>query len=232
MPDDIFYYGVQGERYGPVTREQLSTLIENGRLGPGDYLWDELRDEWIPLSEHPDFAGPLLAAAQHAERNAPAIGRPYAGFLLRLSAHFVDALFLMLPAMIWSAIVFTIVDIDPDSVDPVALGEAPFSPENRAQTIALLRWQAWFYGGLATIEWLYRAGFESSALQGTLGKRIFGLIVVDGRGRRISFGHATLRHFCKLLSWLSIGFGFMLILFNDRRQGLHDQLAGTYVLRS
>lgn len=232
MAEENFYYGIDGERYGPVSREQLLTLIEAGRLKVGDYLWSESNDEWVPLADREDLAPALLSAAQHAERSAPASGRPYAGFLLRLSAHLVDVFFLILPSMIWSMVVMGIVDFDPNSVDPVSLGEAPLSPENRATTMELLRWQAWFYGGLLLIEWLYRAGLESSTLQATLGKRVFGLVVVDTDGERISFGRASLRHFCKLLSIMSLGLGFLLVLMHERRQALHDQLAGTFVLRS
>jgi uncharacterized RDD family membrane protein YckC len=39
--------------------------------------------------------------------------------------------------------------------------------------------------------WPYFAGLESSAWQASLGKRVLGMVVTDGAGRRISFGRAT-----------------------------------------
>ncbi|MFQ3594266.1 MAG: RDD family protein [Gemmataceae bacterium] len=80
------------------------------------------------------------------------------------------------------------------------------------------------------ITWLYFAGMESSSLQATLGKMAVGLRVTDLEGRPIGFLQATGRFFGKLLSSLICCIGYIMILTNDQRQGLHDQLAKTYVL--
>ena len=78
--------------------------------------------------------------------------------------------------------------------------------------------------------WPYYAYFESSARQATLGKQLFGLRVVDQRGVRLSFGHATLRHFAKVLSAIPLYLGFIIIAFNERKFGLHDIVAKTCVI--
>lgn len=80
------------------------------------------------------------------------------------------------------------------------------------------------------IGWLYFATLESSVKQSTFGKRIMGLTVVDVNGNRISFGRATGRHFAKILSVLTLLIGYIMVLFTKKRQGLHDMIAGTYVL--
>jgi len=79
--------------------------------------------------------------------------------------------------------------------------------------------------------WLYEALMESSSYQATLGKMIFGMKVTDLNGNRISFAQATGRHFAKLLSWI-LFIGFIMVGFTERKQGLHDILAGTLVLKS
>ena len=79
--------------------------------------------------------------------------------------------------------------------------------------------------------WLYYALMESSAKQATLGKMALGIIVTDMEGRRIGFGKATGRYFAKILSALILGIGFLMIAFTQRKQGLHDILAGTLVIR-
>ena len=81
------------------------------------------------------------------------------------------------------------------------------------------------------ITWLYYALMESSAKQATLGKMALGIIVTDMEGRRIGFGKATGRHFAKILSALILGIGFLMVAFTQRKQGLHDILAGTLVIR-
>ena len=81
------------------------------------------------------------------------------------------------------------------------------------------------------ITWLYYALMESSAKQATLGKMALGIVVTDLDGRRIGFGKATGRHFAKILSALILGIGFIMVAFTQRKQGLHDILAGTLVIR-
>jgi uncharacterized RDD family membrane protein YckC len=80
--------------------------------------------------------------------------------------------------------------------------------------------------------WLYEAFMLSSTYQATLGKMIFGMKVSDLNGRRISFGRATGRHFAKWLSSMILGIGYIMVGFTERKQGLHDMLAGTLVMRS
>jgi uncharacterized RDD family membrane protein YckC len=80
------------------------------------------------------------------------------------------------------------------------------------------------------ISWLYFALQESSAVQASLGKRAFGLKVVDERGQRIEFGRATFRFFGKILSGLILGIGFLMAGLTPRKQALHDIFAGTFVV--
>jgi uncharacterized RDD family membrane protein YckC len=92
-------------------------------------------------------------------------------------------------------------------------------------------------GGIAFVlvifgSWLYEAFMLSSPYQATLGKMVFGMKVTDLNGSRISFGRATGRHFAKWLSTLVLCIGFIMVGFTERKQGLHDLLAGTLVRRS
>jgi len=80
--------------------------------------------------------------------------------------------------------------------------------------------------------WLYFAGMESSHWQATLGKKAFSLRVTDLQGRRISFLRATGRHLAKLLSFLTLFLGFLMIPFTKRKQALHDMIARCVVVWS
>jgi uncharacterized RDD family membrane protein YckC len=77
--------------------------------------------------------------------------------------------------------------------------------------------------------WLYEALMESSTRQATLGKMIFGMRVTDLAGNRISFARATGRHFGKWISALVLFIGYIMAGFTERKQALHDMLAGTLV---
>jgi uncharacterized RDD family membrane protein YckC len=81
------------------------------------------------------------------------------------------------------------------------------------------------------VSWLYGAGFESSPLQATPGKLLLGLRVTDLEGRRITFLRATGRAVGKWISGVLLGMGYVLAAFTDRKQGLHDLIAGTLVRR-
>ena len=76
---------------------------------------------------------------------------------------------------------------------------------------------------------LYCALLESSSWQATIGKRVLGLKVTNRRGERIGFGRAAARFVAKLLSALTLFLGYLVMLFTQRRQALHDLIAGTLV---
>ena len=79
---------------------------------------------------------------------------------------------------------------------------------------------------LTMASWLYWALMECSPWQATLGKKMFGLEVTDLEGRRISFLRATGRYFGKI-----IVVGFIMIPFTEKKQALHDMIAGCLVVK-
>lgn len=76
---------------------------------------------------------------------------------------------------------------------------------------------------------IYYAGMESSRWQATPGKRLFGLSVSDMNGKRISFGRALIRLFLKVISGSIFGLAYLVCLFTDQKQTLHDVVIGTLV---
>jgi len=81
------------------------------------------------------------------------------------------------------------------------------------------------------IGWVYFAMMESSARQATLGKEIVGLTVTNYEGERLSFAQATSRYFAKIVSTLTLGIGFLMIAWTEKKQGLHDIITKTYVVK-
>lgn len=88
---------------------------------------------------------------------------------------------------------------------------------------------------LALIElaagWLYYALMESSKNQGTLGKMALNLAVTDLEGNRISFARASGRFFGKIISRMILYIGFILAGLTEKKQALHDMMAGCLVVR-
>jgi len=68
---------------------------------------------------------------------------------------------------------------------------------------------------------------------GTPGKMALKLKIVDAKtGNRLSTGQAIGRYFAYLVSMLPFGLGFIWIGIDSKKQGWHDKLAGTVVVKS
>ena len=80
------------------------------------------------------------------------------------------------------------------------------------------------------IGWLYSAIMVSSPQQGTLGKMALGIRVTDINGQRVSFATASGRHFAQVLSSIPCCGGYFMAAFTEKKQTLHDLMAGTLVL--
>lgn len=82
------------------------------------------------------------------------------------------------------------------------------------------------------VTWLYHALMESSEWQATVGKKVLGLVVTDMDGRRVSFWRATGRHFAKIVTnMVPVFIGYILAGFTEKKQALHDMIAGCVILR-
>lgn len=87
------------------------------------------------------------------------------------------------------------------------------------------------YGVTTILSILYYPYMEASESQATIGKQMLGMKVVDLDGNRITFMKAFIRSpIGKFLSGIILYLGFLIIGFHSRKQGLHDMIAGTYVV--
>lgn len=96
--------------------------------------------------------------------------------------------------------------------------------------IRLLAPHTYFYGVSALISLIYLVGFWSWKSQ-TPGKMAMGLKIIAADGSRMGLGRAILRYLGYFVSAIILGLGFIMIAFDSHKQGLHDKIAGTYVIR-
>ena len=66
----------------------------------------------------------------------------------------------------------------------------------------------------------------------TPGKMAVGVKVVMANGDPIDFGPALLRYFGYWVSGLIFGIGYLMIAFTAEKRGLHDNIAGTVVIKT
>jgi len=182
----------------------------------------------LPSGYDPNTFATASQAASPVVYAQPSV--QYAGFWLRVVAYLIDSIVmslafmaLFIPFAIMTGLTAVLGNIHPGEYPRdvgAVLGGTFFLG---IITIACLG----FLGG-----WLYHAKMESSSWQATLGKKALNLRVTDLYGARVSFNRATGRHFAKLITGLiPFGVGFMLAGFTERRQALHDMIAGCLVLR-
>jgi len=181
----------------------------------------------------PAGAPPVYAAPQ-VYAQAPT--SQYAGFWVRFVAYFVDSLIIGIPMT--AVIVTVILVFGAGSI--AAFKSLPSNPDPdqvQAQLIpmitALIGAYAMFIAGALMLYWLYFALMESSDRQATFGKAMMNLRVTDANGNRLSFGHASGRFFSKIITGMvPFGIGYIMAGFTQKKQALHDFIAGTVVIRT
>jgi uncharacterized RDD family membrane protein YckC len=180
-------------------------------------------------SPHPDDATfcPTCGSWVAAVGNLPstATGGRYASFWQRVGAYVIDALVIGIPTNIVSQLALS--------------GSQPQVTQTTDHTTGqvTLHWHGDWTALLVLLalssvaSWLYMALMLSSARQATLGKMALGLVVTDEAGERISFGRATGRYLSTWIVGLTIGIGYLMVIWTRRKQALHDKIAGTLVVR-
>lgn len=132
-------------------------------------------------------------------------GEPnYAGFGVRLAAYLIDLVAL---ALIRAAISL--------------LFSVPFMSTG---------WGILWFGNL--FGFLYFVFLEAGSGQATIGKQVMKIKVVDAYGQRMTLSKSFIRNLSKILSSLILLIGFLLILFDDKKRGLHDMIAKTFVVEA
>jgi len=212
-----YYVDADHQRQGPLTRETFLDAFDRGLLDAATLVWRSGLAAWQPLASVVDELGlrgrvppPVVARAQATTTTADDI--VYAGFLKRWAALIIDSLVLFVPTFVLAFVFGFLATLSGGA------GQSPMW----AQAIGYLAW--------IIVAPFYYAGFESSRHQATLGKQAVGIKVTDLAGRRIGLGRALGRWFAAALSYLTLYIGFFMAGFTERKQALHDYVAGTLVV--
>lgn len=233
-----WYYVENGERRGPVATDVLSGQISSGGLPSNTLVWRDGMSDWAPadtlhelsggfVSTYPGPAGsPILESGQPGQelggydpfaQSEYGDVQPiaYAGFWKRFAAYIIDYL-IVTAVNVVVQIGFTIFMgmLDASGADEAVL--------TGFVVVFLLLWTGAYF--------VFYAWFESSKFQGTPGKIVVQIKVTDLEGHPVSFGRALGRNVAKILSSVILLFGFLMVAFTERKQGLHDMIAGCLVV--
>jgi uncharacterized RDD family membrane protein YckC len=222
---------------GPFTREQVLEKLQRGEVTLSSLAFVEGLSQWTPLRDvmgrvesaapavpvstvAPTMRPPATSSAavySYAATMQPPAHYVYAGFWLRFVAIFIDGLILA-PLTVISVL--------------LQWGMKSTTTDSDSGLTALTALVLFGYAVVAFIlRWLYFSLMESSPWQATVGKKVLGLRVTGLDGGRIGFGRATGRYFGKIISSLTLFIGFIMAGFTERKQALHDMIAGTLVVR-
>ena len=133
----------------------------------------------------------------------------YGGFWVRLLASLIDsiwvlALTLTLGWLVYGAVYFESTDFIQGGADFIISYVLPFL--------------------ITMVFWVYKAA--------TPGKMVLGLKIVDATTlENVSKGRLVLRYFAYYVSLIPIGLGFLWVAWDKKKQGWHDKIAKTLVIK-
>jgi uncharacterized RDD family membrane protein YckC len=146
------------------------------------------------------------------------LSAPKGGFFIRLVAYVIDSfiLFFLDRLLIFAADIF------------LGKGSLSFSAADLTeQNIGHLL----YYMAMSMLIGCFYFTYCHGVTGQTIGKWICGLKVVQKNGEPLGIGRAFLRWFGYWVSGFFFFFGFIWIAFSKQKQGWHDKIAGSYVIK-
>lgn len=148
--------------------------------------------------------GTISSSTATISTNIPsAPSASYAGFWLRVAASLIDAFIFGLV----SAVLVSIYSW--------------FSADSAKPLLGITQLAVWV---------LYFPFMESRG-GATFGKKLVGIRVQNANGETLSFGRSLARSFSKTISATIFMIGFVMVGFTEKKQGLHDIIAGCVVVK-
>ena len=147
----------------------------------------------------------------------------YANFMLRMAAFVVDTMILGFLFKLLSWLLFVTLSIN--------LRMEDFFSDDHEMIVTpfiAIPFLTFFTVQLVGF-WLYYALTET-LFGGSLGKLLLHLRVTGLDGRRIGFKNATGHAFARILSFVPFLTGYMMAVFTEKTQALHDLFAGCIVI--
>lgn len=223
----------------PVETDALTSATEVtcpacGRLQPAgsyciacgiDYAKWQLRQEQDKETAQKGqvvcpFCGNIQHAASYCQRcggalqtSASSIAASYAGFWIRAAALVIDSIIVWITQIVLAIILEAMAGL--------------LSPDMDADSFASVIMLALFSSAVSIA---YYVVFTGSCGQ-TPGKMLMRLKVVRSDGSAMTYGRAALREILgKFVSGITLGVGYLMVVFDNRKQGLHDKIADTCVI--
>lgn len=237
-----WYYAEDGNRHGPLSREELDALAEGGTILSETPVWHPTYSDWQPYGGGTERAqaarttvcrvsGDRVPAEDAIALFGGVVSAPWKEYYLE---HLREGL--PLPgeknyAGFWPRAAAKLLDyallgafnmcaalllwgLTPADAGP-GVNLTLSLTVNLLQIIAAATYATYFIG----------------AFGATPGKMALGLSVVAPGHERVSYLRAFGRYWAEVLSGMVLYLGYLMPLFDDERRALHDHLCGTRVLQ-
>jgi uncharacterized RDD family membrane protein YckC len=212
--------GGDGIEYGPATLDEIKEWILDGRVAGMTRVWRSDLAVWSAADRYSELLPDL--ARLHAVTTAQR-GRP-CGFWARLAAYILDRFIL---AAIFFAVWSQAAESRHWKMPEMPAEITPATTEEFRK-----EWTEWMnhalpilYPILLLYEVLLNGRFGA-----TVGKMIIGARITMVDGSRLTYRRALLRWFAERICEFCFFVGYLMVLTNPAKRGLHDWLAGTRVV--
>ena len=143
----------------------------------------------------------------------------YAGFWVRLFAGILDIAFLA-PVFIILVYLLAPADYKMMKIDQPSFHYSEFAASTHSSIVD--------YIGYA-LSIAYVTYFLSRKGQATIGKKILGIYVGNPDGSQLTVGRSSARALASILTSMTLGLGFIMLVFTKEKTALHDLICKTRV---
>ncbi len=156
----------------------------------------------------------------------------YGGFWMRLAAYLIDGVIIGIANFIVMAIIASAVF---GSVAGYLDKLMSYSSPDYQFIGTMLGSFLLFYGLSCLASMVINAAYYTIAIGKwgkTIGKAALGLKVLNADGSRVSYARAFGRYWARLLNSFTLDIGYIVIAFTDKKQGIHDFICNTIVIKT
>jgi uncharacterized RDD family membrane protein YckC len=216
--------GGDGAEYGPATLDELRSWIGDGRVASSTQVWRNDVAHWLPAARYLELHPALERLHASASPNFVAQALHPVGFWPRLGAYLLDRLVLtMALCALWvplSAWLHWTLPVFPAVVSQQTMQQ--FLEEFTLSTRQVFPF-------LILLVVLYDV-LMNGTFGATLGKMAIGAKIIRADGGRLSYGRALLRALAGQLTEVLFYFGYLWVACRADKRGMHDVIAGTWVI--
>lgn len=223
-------------RQGPFSIEEIQSFVKEGKITGSTLVWHSGEEAWRPwkkaaaeMEQNEANQDKILQETINEILKQQVLTKRYAGFFVRSLAMSVDSFILGIAGLVVLGILC--------ATGTLNLQELLQTYQNFASNPSIETFNKVFtVPGMdlfASISFFMQTVYFIllHALYGaTIGKKIFRIHVETGAGNKITWMGAIIRYIASIMSVMLYGLGYLTILIDPKRRGLHDFIASTCVV--